>query len=154
MSLVTLTTGSSSMCSFCSPQACIPFKTYRHQLGQWGQTTKSRTNDYDLDRIQWFKVTVNTIMYGFRLSAVSFQLTGGTHVAFSVQNYLFFFSSKAEQVLSESLWDVPSCTNQLDLNDACKKLKRVALPLLSYDLYTVSHGCSSMCKLTWKKSRM
>ena len=53
-------------------------------------------------------------------------------MAFSVQNYLVYFSKAEHDVLSESLWDVPPPTKSTktpDLNVACKKLKCVALPL-------------------------
>ena len=68
----------------------------------------------------------------FRLPTVSFQLTGGTCEVFSVQNCLVF-SSKADEVSSELLLDVPSVTKltiPLALDVVHEKLKCVALPLL------------------------
>ena len=48
-----------------------------------------------------FCVSLIAVQLGFRPPAVSFQLAGETHEAFSVQNNLILFSSKAAKVLSE-----------------------------------------------------
>ena len=106
---------------------CVQYSCMKVDVMRYAIVHVKQNQPYCADYIIWVKVTIANYMYNLHwvyvLSTVSFQLTGGTHMGFSVQNYFVI-----SQVLSELLWDVPSSTKSTINLHACKKLKCVALP--------------------------